>query len=438
MFLKSIAKRIVPKELLNIRHFFYAWLGSMAYGRPSEKLFVIGVTGTSGKSTTAYLLRVMLESAGLKVGVLSTIEFYVNGKSKLNDKKMTMLGKMEIQKYLRQMVDEKCDVAIVETTSEGAVQYRHKFINYDAIILTNLYPEHIESHGSFDNYKKAKLDIFEYVSKCGKKTLPRNNKVKWPGKLCIVNNESEYKNEFLNFNFDNKVTFGRDSEFAPLNTKVTQDGLQFSLYGKEFFAPMYGEYNVGNISAVIAMARNLNIDWNIIILAVNNFHNVPGRVEFIPEAEKFGFKVIVDYAFEPVAMEELYKVVKLLKPNKVIHVFGATGGGRDTERRATMGSFIGKNADVCIITNEDPYDDDPMEIINEVSKAVSQTGKAENENMLKVLDRRIAIEKAIELAGKDDLVLVTGKGSEQAIVAKGVLIPWDDREEVRKSLALKK
>ena len=449
--MKHLFKKIIPKELLNVRHYFYAWLGSVIYRRPSEKLYVIGVTGTSGKSTTIYLLRQLLARAGLKVGALSTIEFYVNGKSKLNDKKMTMLGKMEIQKYLRQMADEKCEVAIIETTSEGAAQYRHKFINYDAIILTNLYPEHIESHGSFANYKKAKLDIFAHVAGCGKKTLP-----KLPSdKLAIVNNESEYKNEFLNslalhpcgagLGFDKKITFGRGSEFAPVNTKVVQDGLHFSFLptgrqgdGKEFFAPMYGEYNMINISAVIAMARSLHIDWEVIMPAVNNFHNVPGRIEFIPEAEKYGFKVIVDYAFEPVAMQELYKVVKMLNPRKIIHVFGATGGGRDASSRFAVGEFVGKTADICIITNEDPYDDDPMEIINEVAQAVSQTGKAENVNLFKILDRSEAIKKALDLAETNDLVLVTGKGSEQAIVVKGALIPWDDREEVKKYLSLKK
>lgn len=438
MQFKKIIKNITPKAVLNLRHFFYAWLGAVVFNHPSEELFVIGVTGTSGKSTIVYLLRQMLENAGLKVGALSTIEFYVNGQSKLNDKKMTMLGKMEIQKYLRQMADAGSEVAIIETTSEGAAQYRHKFINYDAIILTNLYPEHIESHGSFANYKKAKLEIFEHVSKCGKKTLPKKDGIKWPEKLCIVNNESEYKNEFLNFNFDSKVIFGQGGEFTPLNTKVVQDGLHFSLYGKEFEAVMYGEYNVANICAVIALARSLGIDWDTIVSAVNNFHNAPGRVEFIREAEKYGFKAIVDYAFEPVAMQELYKVVKLLNPNRIVHVFGATGGGRDKKRRATMGDFIGKNADICVITNEDPYDDDPMEIINEVAEYVSQTGKVANENMFKILDRGEAIKKAIDFAKKNDVILVTGKGSEQAIVAKGALIPWDDREEVRKSLIFKK
>lgn len=440
MNVKSAVKKIIPKELLNIRHYFYAWLGSVVYCKPSEKLLVIGVTGTSGKSSTVYMLRQMLEKAGFKVGALSTIEFYIKGTSKLNDKKMTMLGKMAIQKYLRQMVDEGCNVAIVETTSEGAVQYRHMFINYDMIMLTNLYPEHIESHGSFENYKKAKLDIFDYVSRCKVKNIKINENLILDnkfGKVCFVNNESEYKQEFLSKNFTRKVLFGKGSELTPNNISVNETGLHFSIGGQKLDAKMFGEYNVLNISAAAAIAQTLNVDWSKITDAISQFHGVPGRIEFIPEATKYNFKVIVDYAFEPVAMAELYKVVDLLKPNRVIHVFGSTGGGRDKERRFTVGKYVGERADICIVTDEDPYDDNPMDIINDVAKAVEQTGKKENIDLFKILDRKEGIKKALDLAQNGDLILITGKGSEQAMVIKGQLVPWDDRKVVRDFLSLK-
>jgi UDP-N-acetylmuramoyl-L-alanyl-D-glutamate--2,6-diaminopimelate ligase len=192
-----------------------------------------------------------------------------------------------------------------------------------------------------------------------------------------------------------------------------------------------------NITAVIALARNLNIGWDNIIKAVNKFSGIPGRIEFIPEAEKLNLQVIVDYAFEPVAMAELYKVVKLLNPRKIIHVFGATGGGRDKKRRATLGEFVGKRADICIITDEDPYDDDPMEIIEEVAAAVEQTGKKVNKSLFKILYRSEAIKKALDMAQADDLVLITGKGSEQAMVIKGELEPWDDRTVARTAIKSK-
>ncbi|OGH76922.1 MAG: hypothetical protein A2224_02115 [Candidatus Magasanikbacteria bacterium RIFOXYA2_FULL_40_20] len=472
MSLKTITKKLLPKSILNLRHLFYAWLGSVIYRRPSEKMYVIGVTGTSGKSSVVYFLRQLLENSGYKVGALSTIEFCVAEKCRLNDKKMTMLGKIAIQKYLRQMADEGCNIAIVETTSEGRVQHRHQFINYDMMVLTNLYSEHIESHGSFENYKQAKLDIFEYVSKCEKKKLcslsviprslkatsesrrfesesrdckgtliplwrgdgseePRNDII---GKIAVVNNESEYKDEFLKFNFEKKIGFGKGGEFAPMNSIISENGIGFNMGSKFFSAKLFGQYNIMNISAVIAVARALGIDWDTILKAVNGFEGVPGRIEFIPEAVTSGFQVIVDYAFEPVAMAELYKVAKMLKPRKIIHVFGSTGGGRDADRRAKLGDFIGKNADICLITDEDPYDDNPQEIIDEVAKAVEQSGKEEGEDLFKILDRGEAIRKAVSLSQKDDLILITGKGSEQAMVVKGKLIPWDDRTAVREAL----
>ncbi|MDP2693220.1 MAG: UDP-N-acetylmuramyl-tripeptide synthetase [bacterium] len=468
MNMRKIIKKIVPKSILNLRHLFFAWLGSVIYRAPSKRMYVIGVTGTSGKSTTIYLLRQLLESVGFKVGALSTIEFCVSGECQLNDKKMTMLGRMAIQKYLRRMITAGCEIAIVETTSEGRVQYRHRYINYDMMVLTNLYPEHIESHGSFEAYKKAKLDIFEYVSKCKRKytsvitshkgrSNPVNNEIvrehlsrlyvgaTSPEASCndrvektvIVNAEYEYKDEFMNFNFDKKVTFGKGGEFCPIGSVTSEVGLSFKIGDKLFETSMFGEYNIMNIASVVAIARSLGVDWSGILESVSNFKSVPGRLEFIPEANKFGIRVIVDYAFEPVAMTELYKVAKILKPRKIIHVFGSTGGGRDTDRREKLGNFIGSLADYCIITDEDPYDEDPWVIIDEVAEAVKNTGKKENETYFKIIDRGEAIRKAIILSEPDDLVLITGKGSEQAIVVKDKLLPWDDRESVREALAFK-
>ena len=231
MRFKQYIKSIIPKSLLNFRHLFFSWRGALKYNYPSEKLFVIGVTGTSGKSSTIHFLRQILEAGGYKVGSLSTVDFYIDGELKLNDKKMTMVGKYFIQEKLYEMVDKKCDIAIVETTSEGFLQYRHKFINYDLIALTNLYPEHIESHGGFENYKNAKLGIFEYVAQSKRKNISviaRNEMTKQsliqtmrdcfvvanaPSrndvcKTAIVNGDSEYADEFLKYNFEKKMVFG--------------------------------------------------------------------------------------------------------------------------------------------------------------------------------------------------------------------------------------
>lgn len=445
-------KKLIPKKLKNSLHFFYAWYGAFKYKHPSEEMTVIGITGTTGKSSISFILRQVLEAAGHTVGSLSTIDFYIAGEQKMNDRKMTMLGKMDNQKYLREMVDKKCDIAIVETTSEGRLQHRHRFINYDMMVLTNLYPEHIESHGSFENYKQAKLDIFDYVSKCKIKRL-KDLKI---NKSAIVNLDCEYYKEFLDFNFEKKHLFSTEpSEKSILqsynllisskNIKTTSSGLSFELDNHKLQAPLFGKHNVENLTCVYTIAKSLGIADEIIKKAFENLKPIPGRIEFIKEtlsassgqAEK-GFQVIVDYAFEPKAIKALYGVVELLKPKRVIHVFGSTGGGRDIERRFSVGEFVGKNSDVCIVTDEDPYDDNPEEIINDVASAVEKTGKVLDKDLFKILDRGDAIKKAVEIAKKGDLILVTGKGSEQAMcVSGGKIIPWDDREEVRRYLDIK-
>lgn len=434
MSLRSFLKKILPRRLIDLRHLWYAWLGAKKYSCPSEELLVIGVTGTSGKSTTVWFLRQLLEAAGYTVGALSTIDFSIAGERHLNDKKMTMLGKMEIQRYLRSMVDAGCDVAIIETTSEGRLQHRHRFINYDTMILTNLYPEHIEAHGGFQKYKRAKLDIFAYVANSRRKILAGNT----IPKTAIVRSDFRETKEFLEYNFDTKITFGPGGKYTADSVRITADGLSFSMNGTSFRASVYGAYNVDNILAVIATGHSLHIAPDVIGKAVESFRNAPGRIEFLPEAKKLGFGVVVDYAFEPKAIAELYKAVALQKPSRIIHVFGSTGGGRDIARRFTVGSFVGSRADICIVTNEDPYDDDPKTIMRDVASAAQKVGKKEGETLFLVLDRKQAIEQAIQRAKPNDLVLITGKGSEQAMcIAGGKKIPWDDRRIAREAIRKK-
>jgi len=430
--------KFIPKPIKNLRHLFYAWFGSVKYDKPSDELLVIGITGTSGKSSTTTFLRQILEADGHVVGSLSTVDFCVAGERKLNDKKMTMLGKTATQRYLREMVDAGCDIAIVETTSEGRIQHRHRFINYDVMVLTNLYPEHIESHGSFEKYRQAKIDLFSYLS--GRKKLLHNNEVP---KVAVVNGDVESVDRFINFPLDGVWKFGshthndlndKTHDFVLKNLAADEDGLHFSVNNRALRVKMYGEHNAFNIAAAITVSRALGVAWTTIERTVSAMRNIDGRLEFIPEAEEQGFKVIVDYAFEPKAMKGLYDVVGLLNPKRIIHVFGSTGGGRDKERRSSVGTFVGERADICIITDEDPYTDDPQEIIDEVAEAVLSTGKKFGDTLYKERYRKDGIEKALVMAKKGDLVLVTGKGSEQAMVVGSELVPWDDRTCVRNAL----
>lgn len=451
-------KKILPKSVLNLRHLFFAWYGNWKYNQPSEDLIVIGVTGTSGKSSTVFFLRKCLEAVGFTVGSLSTIDFYINGQDQLNNQKMTMLGKMQIQKYLRQMVTAGCDIAIIETTSEGAVQYRDRYINFDFMILTNLYPEHIESHGSYANYVKAKMGIVKRAgstsSKLVAQLLPETAKklgntfASSIPKIAIINGEIAEVNEFLHLgDYDWRVLYGKTdlivadqtlvNTIYPLSQqKNTAQGISFAVEDITYTAPLYGLHNAYNLTAAISVLREFGISKKTVQSVINQCTNAPGRNEYIAEAEAKGFKAMVDYAFEPKAMAALHDVARLINPRKIIQVFGSTGGGRDVSRRFSVGEMVGKVADVCIITNEDPYDDDPLKIIEDVASAVRKVGKKDNHDLFIIPDRRAAIAKALRLAQAGDLVLVTGKGSEQAIVVSGgKKIPWDDRRVVREELA---
>lgn len=439
-------KKNIPVSWKRALHWLYAAYGALRYRFPSEKMYVIGITGTSGKSSTVFFLRKILEELGIKTGAVGTIEFNFGSDGRINDKKMTMPGRAEIQKFLRRMADSGCRAAIVETTSEGFVQFRHKFINYDLIALTNLYPEHIESHGGFENYKAAKLGIFEYVSSCARKlgtVFPEaagdSGLIK---KTCVINGNSEYANEFFNFTFEEKFFFGQadkkffsEEDFVADRIKETSSGLEFTVNEQNFFAPLFGKHNAMNIMIAISVARKFGFDWDKIKKAVLKLSNPPGRMEIIQEASEFGFLTLVDYAFEPVALSALYDTVEVFNAKRVIHVCGSAGGGRDKSRRRPIGELVGSMADIVIVTNEDPYDEPPEEIMEEVAGGARRVGKEENQDLFIIPDRQIAINKAISLAEKGDLVLVTGKGSEQAIcVEKGKKIPWDDRAAIKSAL----
>jgi len=431
-FIKKLIPKKIFKSLQPAYHFLMGYIAALCYGFPSEKMIVIGVTGTTGKTTTIFLLESILKNAGYKTGYVTTAMFSDGEKEWLNDKKMTMVGRFLLQKLLRKMLDNKCDVVIVETTSEGVVQFRHRFINYDKLLFTGIFPEHIESHGGFENYKAAKGKLFEHLENCRQKTI-NGKKIE---KTIIINGDDEQAEYFLNFWAEKKIQYSEKNNSAEdmliANGIASRaDGISFSINGVAIDMQIVGRFNVGNSLAAAAVASTFDIALEKIKSGLEKIQGIPGRLEKIQEGQDF--IVIVDYAFEPNAVAKLYETVKNIPHNRIIHVLGSTGGGRDRARRPILGSLAGENADLMIVTNEDPYDEDPMTIIQEV--AVGVKNKKENESLWKILDRREAIQKALSLAQKDDIVLVTGKGSEQAIcVADGKKIPWDDRQVVREEL----
>lgn len=439
-------KKIIPKKvfaaLQPIYHYVLNFIAALRYGFPSNDLIVVGVTGTTGKTTVVYMTAQLLKYAGYHVGYTSTAMFSDGKKEWLNDKKMTMLGRFFTQKMLRKMVRNGCNVAIVETTSEGVVQYRHRFINYDTMLFTGLYPEHIDSHGSFENYKKAKQKLFEHVGQCEKKNICGFK----DHKTIIVNLDDEHAPDFLRYDADRKIGFTCDitnNVSDPILEKITYkyngattEGVRFVFNGENVQLQILGEFNAMNATAAGCIGKVLGVNDQSIKKGLEKIIQLPGRIERIDEGQDF--EIVVDYAFEPVAVEKLYETIAVLEPQQIIHVLGSTGGGRDISRRKELGKIAGQKADYVIVTNEDPYDDEPMSIITDVAKGAKENGKSEERNLFLIEDRRDAITKAIKLANKGDVILITGKGSEQAIaVREGILMPWDDRTVVREILRQK-
>ncbi|MBU0649001.1 UDP-N-acetylmuramoyl-L-alanyl-D-glutamate--2,6-diaminopimelate ligase [Patescibacteria group bacterium] len=424
----NFLRKIIPQPVFKVYHFALANLANLFYGFPSKKLIVIGVTGTNGKSTTVNLIAKVLEQAGHKVGFCTTVNFKVGEREWLNKSKMTMLGRFQLQRLLRQMVRAGCGFVVIETSSQGLIQYRHLGVEYDVAIFTNLTPEHIEAHHGFENYKKAKAQLFSHLTRFPNKIIGGK---KIP-KIIAVNADDEHVDYFLEFKADKKITFSIDkpSDYRAEQVEILPDGARFKVRGQDFQTKLLARFNVYNALAALAACGAFGVDLVSASRALAKIKNIPGRLEYIDQGQDF--KVMVDYAPEPESLRQLYNFLNSISKNKLIHVLGSAGGGRDKSRRPILGRLAGKRADYVIITNEDPYDEDPNGIIDQVAVGALGAGKILEKDLFKILDRRAAIKKAIDLAQADDFVLVTGKGAEQAMVVEGGRkVAWDDREVVR-------
>ncbi|OGZ19708.1 MAG: hypothetical protein A2654_01710 [Candidatus Nealsonbacteria bacterium RIFCSPHIGHO2_01_FULL_43_31] len=402
--MKQLIKKFIPSFLLGWYHWCLAFLGACLYGFPSRKLKVIGVTGTNGKTTVVIFITEILEEAGFKVASLSGIKFKIGEKEWPNTLKMTMPGRFKIQKFFRQAVDNKCQYAILEVTSEGIKQHRHRFINFDTAVFTNLSLEHIEAHKGFENYRAAKAKLFQAAKN-----------------IHVINLDDKNADYFLQFPAKKKIGFTMSGS----RTAINIDGSPTAIISAEEIQPLrlklLGDFNIYNALAAIGVGLSQGVSLDICKKAVQNIEGVPGRME---QVLKEPFKVFVDYAFTPNALEKVYQT---LKPQnaKMVCVLGACGGGRDKWKRPVLGQIAAKYCDEVIVTNEDPYDEDPMAIIDQVAEGVGSKAQ-------KILDRREAIRKSLESAGQGDTVVITGKGCEPWIVeAGGKKISWDDRQVVQ-------
>ena len=469
--MNSFIKKLIPvklfKKIQPIYHYIVAALAAFWYRYPSRQLIVIGVTGTTGKTSSVYFIAKVLESAGYNVGYTSTAMFDDGKREWLNDKKMTMPGRFFVQKILRRMVKNRCQYAIVETTSEGIVQFRHKFINYDTLVFTGLYPEHLESHGGFQKYKEAKGRLFAHLKECKIKYINEQKAVCHPTtalkkldytrvkKVVVVNGDDESSPYFLSFWSEEQLIYTTNTEFNSNvfmenggEDKILKDsyvynfsdivtsanGTTFNFEDKTINLKLLGDFNAVNAMNAALVGLNQGLSLDQVKAGLESVTCLSGKMERIDLGQDF--QIIVDYSFEPRAMKKLYETVNIIPHNKIIHLLGSCGGGRDQSRRPILGELAGGQADYVIITNEDPYDEDPQLIIDQVAAGAESAGKKLGYDLFEISDRRQAINKALILAEAGDLVLITGKGAEQYIcLANGKKIPWDDRRIVREELA---
>lgn len=407
-------------------HYTLSFIGALYYGFPSRRLTVIGVTGTNGKSTVVEMLHSIFSAAGHHTASLSSIRFKIGDRVVKNRLKMTMPGRFFVQQFLHEARLAGCSHVILEVTSEGIAQFRHAFIEFSAAGITNLTPEHIESHGSFENYRRAKGRLFASLRGRG---------------ISVANLSDESAQYFLSFPAARKIGYALESNdagrwkdveiIAPSRYEIA-DG-RITLYFAEGWtasAILEGKFNGENILLAIAIASAFGVSHETMREAFMNFRGVPGRMEEIAHAP---FRVVVDYAFTPNALRKVYATLagSPAHSSRLICILGAAGGGRDKWKRPELGRIAGEMCNHVIITNEDPYDEDPRAIMREVESGAAM-GKA---SCAVIEDRQLAIREALKMARPGDTVVITGKGCEDTIaVAGNKRIPWDDRMVVRDEL----
>ncbi|MEN9912688.1 MAG: hypothetical protein RLY66_96 [Candidatus Parcubacteria bacterium] len=414
-------RRHIPTKLFSFLQPAYHWTLSFAaalwYRFPSRDIKVIAITGTKGKSSTVEILNSILEEAGYKTAVSNTIRFKVGDISSDNLYKMSMPGRFFIQKIIRKAVNNDCQYMIMEMTSQGALLHRHRFIQMDAFVFTNLSPEHIEAHGSYENYAQSKLSIARQLGKSKKEN-----------RTLIVNADDTESDRFMECGADKKMSFSIH-DVEPYEIK--KEGLEFTLDGRRVRSHLSGLFNLYNITAAITAAKSQGVGTQEIIRAIEGFNGIPGRVQKIEAGQDF--TVIVDYAHTADSLEKLYQV---FQSSRNICVLGGTGGGRDTSKREIMGKIADTYCAEIILTDEDPYDEDPKKIVDDVAKGVS------TQRPTIIMDRREAIHEAVKRAKTGDAVLITGKGTDPYIMGpKGTKTSWSDakiaKEELQKMLSVK-
>jgi UDP-N-acetylmuramoyl-L-alanyl-D-glutamate--2,6-diaminopimelate ligase len=407
--------------------------------QPSNHMAVIGVTGTDGKTTTTNLIAAIFDAAGYKTGLTSTVDFKVGDERIENTTRFTNLEAPQLQRLLARMRDVGVQFAIVESTSSGLELERLAGIAYDVAVITNISSEHLEVHGTKENYWRAKAILFERIDPTYQKnpglgfTVPR---------ACILNADDSSYAFLSQFCRTPILRYGIDNPGANINAKnlvLHVDGSEFDVRlpdGQQIHitTPLLARFNVSNCLAAITVAWNQGIPTDIIIQAMATFSGVPGRMERIIEGQEFA--VIVDYAHTAESLRQVLAMLRPLTPGRLIAVFGSAGD-RDIIKRPEMGKAAAELADFFVITDEDPRAEDPMRILRDIAEGAISQGAEENRDFVCQVGRRDGIARAFAKAQTGDTVVLCGKGHEQSIVIGEEKIPWDDRSVARELLKTK-
>lgn len=415
--MKNALSWLVPQILKNYYHLAKAVIASFYFGFPAKHLVVIGVTGTNGKTTTTQMIGTILRAAGIKTAVASTINFRIGDEERVNTSKFTTTSAWELQQFLREAVDKGMTHVVIETSSHALDQYRVWGISYEMSAITNVTREHLDYHKSMERYRRAKRQLFRQ------------------SKYAVVNLDMEDPEYFTKDHFQHgrAMTYSTKNQNADVLAKsihLNFNKVEFRVDNEEYLLHIPGLFNVENALTAIAVAELLKIESGVIRKALASIQGIPGRMECLES--KDGVDIIIDYAVTPDAFQKLYDSVRLLKipGTKIIHVFGACGE-RDRGKRPILGAIASEFADVVILTNEDPYHEDGEQIINEIETGLTRTRRHE---YYRIYDRREAIRKALSLAERGDIVLVTGKGAETSMAIGNERIPWQERQVIEELL----
>lgn len=428
--MKKLLNRLFPErsKARLLYHKVSALAAAIRFGFPSQNITVIGVTGTSGKSTTVELIHSLLQGSGQECGALSTIQFHIGAKTLPNISLRTTLRPWETQKMLRKMVKKKCKYAVIEVSSHALDQHRVDGINIDIAVLTNVSEnEHLDYHGTFADYVRTKRKMFESVSISSRKaSIP---------KQFVLNADDPLLDQFSEIIADRTWTFARRSHADVRASDVQQSGknTKFSLRlpngETRVTAAIVGEHNLQNVLTAIAVTQACNISVDKLADALANLPGIPGRLESIDAGQDFG--VLVDFSYKPSALGAVLSALRSLTPGRIIVVWGGAGGRAKTNW-AESAKIIAKKADEFVLTTDDPYTDDPKKIATHIRKNV---GREEGDRFFEIEDRYEAIRYATYTAQPGDTVLIAGRGHEQMQTIGKQKIQFDDREVAREILA---